>query len=200
MGSMDPREKKDDVETPRAGNVGARKDCRMRMSREVFDALQDDPQHPTFGLYTELIRTNPRIPDSLRGEELTAGQNKFLRLLQFDWLVCDGGIAQFFACNPFDIEVVIDTLLELGEKDLLDYYSRAVDALVGTKGNWEDLRTGVLSNSDSPEYGQFDDAYYERSERDASGHWVVVEAGLRKPFLRRLAAYVKTHPQEFIRG
>jgi hypothetical protein len=187
------------VGSAKSGNAG-RKDCRKRMSREAFDALQEDPTDPTFVLYTELIKNNPEIPRSLRGEELTTGQNKFLRLLEFDWLVRDGGITQFFLCNPYDIEIVGDTLLELEEKELLDRYSRAVDALVGKKGDWEVLRTGVLSNGESPEYGQFDDAYYERKKQNDNGRWFVVQVGLQKPFLSRLAAYVKSHPQEFITG
>ena len=193
-------------------------DTRMPMSRAAFDAIQDDLTNPTVGYYDQLIRDNPQIPQSLRGEKLTAGQNKLLRLLQFDWMVCDGGIPQFLMCLPFDIGVVGDTLEELGEKELYDLFTRAVAARHNEftravaarpkkKGFWKALRNwldsesvGEMSVSAELACRQFDDAYYKRSEQDASGDWVVVQVGLRNPFLQRLAAYVKAHPEEFITG
>src|SRR5262249_19857990 len=141
---------------------------------------------------------------------LTPGQRLFQVLARFDGQVCNGGITQFFWNYPEHIAHVGDALQVLGEVELFEAYSKAVASLVGKERDWVQLRKEAFRTPARPDWepfqksyelldlSWFDGAYYDRWGYDAAGQWVKLGEGFKVPFLRRLAAYVKAHPEEFI--
>jgi hypothetical protein len=175
------------------------------------------------GYYETLIAANAKFrgigKEFPRGFEdvnlikrLTRGQQLLVLLGVFDGQVCNGGVTQFFWNYPEYVFEVRDALDHLGDSELLKNYDRALDALVGKKGRWLELKREWREAGNSPRWetfqetyglldlGWFDKAYFGERGYNEKKEWVRVKEGLQRPFLRRLAEYVRLHPEEFIVG
>ncbi len=182
------------------------------MTRAEFDAISPRPEYPIDAYCEPLIDCNPHNLYEEPPESLTRGQRLFLALGSFDSQVCNGGITQFFWNRPGGIPEVEQALQELNEVELRTLYVRAVNTLVGKEVDWAHLRAAAYRDASNPDWDPFqqgyellnldwfDTAYYDRWGYDANGKWVMLGEGLKLPFLRRLAAWVKAHPAEFITG
>lgn len=188
---------------------------RAPLSAAEFDAIRVEDDNPLDGYYEALIDTNPRIPDTFLQKipstgELTTGQRLLMLLGAFDSQVSNGGITQFFWSCPESLFDVRDGIEALGCAELLQNYERALEALVGKKDRWLELREEVSRAGDNPRWesfektyelldlGWFDDAYFGKWGYNERGEFVQQRQGLQKPFLRRLADYVRSHQSEFI--
>jgi hypothetical protein len=187
-------------------------DYRAPMARAEFDAVTPRPEYPIDAHWERLIDDNPHDLYERPPEVLTRGQRLFIALGSFDSQVCNGGITQFFWNRPASIGEVEEGLRELGEVELLALYTRAVEAVLGKRADWTKLREAAYRNPTAPDWepfrqsydlldlNWFDDAYFDKHGYNERQEWVVLGEGLQSPFLRRLAAWVKAHPEEFITG
>jgi hypothetical protein len=190
-------------------------DCRAPLSAADFDAIPVDEECPIDGYYEALIDRNERVPDRFLQDvpltdELTRGQQLLILLGAFDSQVSNGGITQFFWNCPRSLFAVRDALADLGSHDLLSNYERALEALVGKKDRWLELQAECSQAGDNPSWetfrqtyelldlGWFDDAYFGKWGHNERGEFVQQRQGLQRPFLMRLADYVKSHRAEFI--
>ena len=187
-------------------------DYRAPMTRVEFDAIPVDPSYPVDELWSSLLGRNPRLSPWPPIEQFTSGCRWFLVLYVFDSQVCNGGITQFFWNYPQLVSSVEEALTKLGEAELHALFTRAVETVLGKRADWTKLREEAYRNPTAPDWepfrqsydlldlNWFDKAYYDRSGFDEQQKWVVLAEGLQLPFLRRLAAWVKAHPDEFITG
>jgi hypothetical protein len=187
-------------------------DYRAPMTRVEFDAISPRAEYPIDAYWEPLIDCNPHNLYELPPESLTRGQRLFMSLGVFDSQVCNGGITQFFWNRPESVADVEEALRELGEADLLAHYSRAVETVIGKQADWVKLREAAYSDSKTPDWEPFrqsyelldldwfEKAYFDRRRFDEQERPVILQEGLQSPFIRRLAAWVKAHPEEFITG
>lgn len=103
-----------------------------------------------------------------------------------------------------------DAIERLGDEAVLGNYEKALEALVGNKERWFELREECYCDEDSPSWesfrqsydlldlGWFDAAYFDKKGYNDKRQWVTLARGLQRPFLDRLAEYVRSHPSEFI--
>jgi Domain of unknown function (DUF4375) len=193
----------------------AEADRRRVMSASDFDAIPVDADYPIDGYYEALIERNERIGHEVyeqaeRFKELTAGQRMLIQLGTFDSQVRNGGVTQFFWNCAESIFDVADWIEQLGVRELQTKYDRALEALVGKKDQWLELRAEWAKGRDSPNWetfqqtyelldlGWFDKAYFDKCGYNERHEWVVQSRGLHHTLLTRLAEYVRTHRAEFI--
>lgn len=193
-------------------------DYRISMTLTEFEALSIHQDYLISSYWDPLIDANPKLMSEDFGNEaflaiVTPGQRLFLLLGVFDGQVCNGGITQFFWNCQGTIFPVRDALEELGESDVLKRYEKALDALAGKQGRWQALRAewARLAPGDEAwgsfrqsyellDLDWFNQDYFNKWGYDAEGKWVMVREGLKEPFARRLVAFVKARPMDFITG
>jgi hypothetical protein len=185
-------------------------DYRAEMTRNEFDAIPDYPDYPLDGVWEAVIDGNNHNLYELPWAHLTRGQRLLLALGSFDSQVCNGGITQFFWNRPQQIGDIEEALRELNETELHSLFTRAVETVIGKQADWAKLRKEAYRTPDAPDWepfrqsydlldlGWFEKAYFDRRDYNERKEWIVVAEGLQSPFLRRLAAWVKVHPEEFI--
>jgi len=199
------------------------KDYRARLSADEFDSIPGDEEYPIDGYYETLIEGNTKFQgiweQFQRGYEdirlirqLTKGQQLLILLGVFDGQVANGGITQFFWNYPEYFFEVRDAIERLGDVKVLKNYEKALEALVGRQDRWLELRKEWVESCENPcwetfqqthellDVGWFDEAYFDACRYNEKEEWVKLKQGLRFPFLKELAAYVKSHRAEFIEG
>jgi Domain of unknown function (DUF4375) len=197
------------------------KDYRAPLSAEDFDSIPADEEYPIDGYYETLIDANDKFlgieNEFRRGREdirlirqLTKGQQLLILLGVFDGQVANGGITQFFWNYPEYIFEVRDAIEHLRDAKVLRNYEKALEALVGKQDRWLELRKEWVESNEDPRWqtfqqtyglldlGWFDEAYFDEGGYNEKEEWVILKQGLRRPFLKKLAAYVKLHRAEFI--
>jgi hypothetical protein len=193
-------------------------DLRVPMTRAEFDAIPFDPEYPIEGVYSALIDKNRLLRASFDAagveprDDMTAGLRAILDLNLLDGQVCNGGITQFFWNFPETVGGVYEALELIGKTDLLASFDRAVGQVVGKREDWHGLRQRAFADPGKPDWepfrqsyelldlGWFDDDYYDTwSHPDDGGPGVVTRVGLGNRMLTRLNAWVRAHPDEFIR-
>lgn len=187
-------------------------DYRAPLTRAEFDAIPVDPEYPIDELWVRLLDGNPQMASWPPIEQLTRGGRWFRALAVFDGQVCNGDITQFFWNYPEVIPHVEDALAGLGETELQGLFARAIESALDQRVDWKKLREEAYRDPKAPDWepfrrsyelldlGWFEKAYFTRRGHDDQQGWVKLEEGLQEPFLRRLAAWVKAHPEEFITG
>jgi hypothetical protein len=199
----------------------AQLDFRAKLTPTDFAAIPFDQEQPIDNYYAELIDGNQLFrgiqKDYPRGYEdiqlirkLTSGQQLLILLGVLDGQICNGGITQFFWNYPeyaFDVRDAIDRLRDVA---MLTNYERALEALVGNRGRWFELREECYRAEGSPAWESFrqsydlldlrwfDEAYFDKRGYNDEKEWVTLARGLQYPFLHRLAEYVRSHRSEII--
>jgi hypothetical protein len=201
------------------------KDYRAPISAAEFNnAPDDDDEFALDWYYENLVDGNSKFrglgAEFTRGYEdirfikqLTRGQQLLILLGIFDGQVCNGGIVQFFWNYPEYIFDVRDAVDFIGDERLLAEYDKALEALVGYKDNWVQLREQLgTQNGPRPQLETlqkiddvvhldwFDTLYYDTRAYNAEGELVVVARGLNYEMITRLIQYIKTHKSELISG
>src|SRR5262249_29996697 len=145
------------------------------------------------------------LEDSRSTKELTRGQQLLILLGAFDSQVSNGGVTQFFLDCPGSLFEVADAIEELGAAELVGQYGKALEALVGKKDRWLELRAEWAGAKDNPRWetfqqtydlldlGWFDRAYFGQWGHNEKQEWVQFDRGLKQDFLKQLAEYVKAH-------
>ena len=133
-----------------------------------------------------------------------------MQLATFDGQVKNGGITQFFWNFPEYIFDVQDWIESLGVQQLQANYDRALEALVGKKDRWDELRKDCYRIRDNPSWESFrqtyellhldwfDKAYFDIHGYNEKREWVREKRGLHFALLTQIANYVRTHREEFI--
>jgi hypothetical protein len=190
-------------------------DYRNAMSALEFNAIPADEAYPIDGYYEALIDRNQRLGHRFfeaveELKKLTAGQRLLIQLGTFDSQVKNGGITQFFWNRPEYIFDVGDWIEQLGPRELQANYDRALEALVGKKERWLELREEWAKGRDNPswetfqqtynllELSWFDKAYFDKHGYNEKREWVRQARGLHYALLTKVAEYVRTHRSEFI--
>jgi hypothetical protein len=191
------------------------------MSSADFGAISCEDDFPLDDYFAKLIDGNEKFrnihEEFPRGYEeitlirqLTPGQQLVILLGVLDGQVCNGGITQFFWNYPEYLFDVRDAIERLGDSAILTNYERALEALVGKKDRWFELRKECYGNKDGPSWesfrqtyelldlGWFDEAYFDKRGYNDQKEWVKLERGLQHRFLHRLAEYIRSHRSEFI--
>jgi hypothetical protein len=199
----------------------ARREFRAQMSPNAFTAIPVEDDQPIDNYYAELVDGNQRFcgirEEFPRGYEdinlirqLNPGQQLLILLGVFDGQVCNGGITQFFWNYPEYLFDVRDAIERLGDAAVLTNYERALEALVGKKDRWLELRDECYRAEGGPSWESFrksydlldlswfDNAYFDENGYNDAKEWVVLRRGLQHSFLHRLAEYVRSHRSEFI--
>jgi hypothetical protein len=199
----------------------AQRDFRARISPDDFAVIPFDEEHPIDNYYRELVDGNQKLSgireEFPRGYEdiklirqLTPGQQLLILLGVFDGQVCNGGITQFFWNYPEYLFDVRDTIERLGDLAVLSNYERALEALVGNKERWFELREECYRAEGGPSWESFrqsydlldlswfEDAYFDKRGYNDRKEWVTFARGLQYSFLHRVAEYVRSHRSEFI--
>ena len=84
-----------------------------------------------------------------------------------------------------------------GPPDMISARSQGLPALaVPGDDAWEPFQKSY----DLLEVGWFDKAYFGERGYNTAGEWVVIREGLSGPFSKRLVAFVKSRPDQFITG
>ncbi|OWK41620.1 hypothetical protein FRUB_03698 [Fimbriiglobus ruber] len=185
------------------------------LSVAEFDAIPADDEYPIDGYYETLIDRNERITHEVyeqpeRLKELTAGQRMLIQLGTFDSQVKNGGVTQFFWNCTEHIFDVADWIEQLTLPELQANYDRALEALVGKKDRWLELRAEWIQGRDNPnwvsfrqtyellELGWFDKTYFDKHGYNERQEWVQQSRGFHHTLLTRLAGYVCVHRTEFV--
>jgi hypothetical protein len=199
----------------------AQRDFRAKMSPAEFAAIACDDDYPLDEYYAKLVDGNDRFravyQEFPRGYEdinligqLSPGQQLLILLGVLDGQICNGGITQFFWNYPEYLFEVHDAIERLGDTAVLSNYERALEALVGKKERWLELRQECYGNKDGPSWESFrqtydlldlnwfDQAYFDKRGYNEKNEWVRMKRGLQHGFLHRLAAYIRSHRSEFI--
>lgn len=197
------------------------RDFRAELSPDEFAAIPFEDEDPIDNYYFELIEKNqtfwrireefPRTYEDISLiRQLTSGQQLLILLGVFDGQVCNGGITQFFWNYPEYIIDVRDAIERLGDTAILSNYERALEALVGKKDRWLQLREECYRAEDGPSWESFrqsynllnlawfEDFYFDEWGYNDKKERVKQKHGLQYPFLHRLAEYVRSHRSEFI--
>jgi hypothetical protein len=196
-------------------------DFRAKLSASQFAQIPSDEKSPIDHYYGTLVDQNNKFKGIrarfTRGHEdinlirqLTKGQQLLILLGVFDGQVSNGGIAQFFWNYPEYLFDVRDAIEHLGDAQILSGYERVVEALIGSKEQWVRLRQQWKRANGVPDWEAFsescdlldadwfDDAYFDKHGYNDKKEWGLLERGLRRPFLERLANYIRSHRSEFI--
>jgi Domain of unknown function (DUF4375) len=190
-------------------------DHRRVMSTAEFDAIPVDDGSLIYGYYEALIDWNDQIGPEVCGQserfqELTAGQRMLIQLAAFDGQVKNGGITQFFWNRAESIFDVGDWIEFLSVAELQANYDRALEALVGKKDRWLELRAAWTNGRDGPTWesfqksyelldlGWFDTAYFDKRGYNERQEWVVHSKGLHHELLTRLVEFIRSRRSEFI--
>jgi hypothetical protein len=104
---------------------------------------------------------------------------------------------------------VADALSDLKIPKLLRQYERAVEAWLGKKKRWQQLREEWANTSGDPPWEAFQESYelldldwFDEAYLDRWGYKkkvrVRLKRGLQESLTTRLVKYVRSHPEEFI--
>jgi hypothetical protein len=160
----------------------------------VFIGYCDKLLNKNEPLQKVLRRFAGRRDDPECRRSLTPGQRTLHSLAALDGQVGNGGIAQFFWNCPDLIIEASESLEVLGETELAAAYGRALEALIGNKEDWLELRK--LAGADPEGFWESFQATYDLLDLDwFDTAYFGQHGGL---LVARLVNYVQTHRAEFI--
>lgn len=164
-------------------------DLRVPMTRTAFDAVPAEE----FPLFDALLNKNPRLDVAAKAAErswfdpavqrqMTPGQRALLNLYMFGALVGNGGTFHFLECEPDLLPAVRIAAVLISDVELAEALTRlAADDDLYQHPHW------------------FDDEFYDSAKPGEDGWPVVTRVGLGNRMREKLIAWVRAHPDEFIR-